>query len=162
MHFLGDGSPAPTRSRVILRSFRKRCVCSCKSRSLSDAFLAGIPLQQAAGTKTAVFVGFCGSDYCALLCRDPETAPRYQTTGSAFSILANRVSYAFNLSGPSCTLDTACSSSLTAVHLACQSLRLGEAVQAIVGGVGVLLSPDMWSGMSSLGYLVICASRYFA
>ena len=86
-----------------------------------------------------------------MLCRDPETAPRYQTTGSAFSILANRVSYVFDLKGPSCTLDTACSSSLTAVHLACQSLRLGQAEQAIVGGVGVLLSPDMWSGMSSLG-----------
>ena len=72
-------------------------------------------------------------------------------TGSAFSILANRVSYFFDLNGPSCTLDTACSSSLTAVHLACQSLRLGQAEQAIAGGVGVLLSPDMWSGMSSLG-----------
>ncbi|KAL8668446.1 MAG: hypothetical protein Q9168_006926, partial [Polycauliona sp. 1 TL-2023] len=86
---------------------------------------------------------------------DPETAPRYQTTGCAFSILANRVSYAFDLKGPSCALDTACSSSLTALHLACQSLRLGEAVQAIVTGVGVLLSPDMWCGMSSLGYLVM-------
>lgn len=49
----------------------------------------------------------------------------YAATGLANSILANRVSWFFNLKGPSINLDTACSSSLTALHLACQDLRTG-------------------------------------
>jgi acyl transferase domain-containing protein/tryptophanase/acyl carrier protein len=51
--------------------------------------------------------------------------------------IANRVSYVFNLSGPSITIDTACSSSLTAVHLACEAIARGECSSAIVGGVNL-------------------------
>lgn len=40
--------------------------------------------------------------------------------------MANRISYYFNLHGPSMTLDTGCSGSLVSVHLAAQSLRSGE------------------------------------
>ena len=62
-------------------------------------------------------------------------------TGGALSIIANRVSYFFDLRGPSVTVDTACSSSLVAVHLACQSLRTRDSNLAIAGGVNLLLSP---------------------
>ena len=119
---------------------------------IANVYSAGIPLHKIAGRQVAVFVGACGSDYATLLCRDPETTPKYQTTGSAFSITANRLSYTFDLKGPSATVDTACSASLTALHLACQCLRTGESEQAIVGGVNVLMSPDLMSGMSSLRY----------
>ena len=51
--------------------------------------------------------------------------------------IANRVSYAFNLSGPSLTLDTACSSSLTALYLACEAINNGECTGAMVGGVNL-------------------------
>lgn len=51
--------------------------------------------------------------------------------------IANRVSYAFNLSGPSMSVDTACSSSLTAIHLACEAICKGECSGAIVGGVNL-------------------------
>ena len=62
-------------------------------------------------------------------------------TGGALSIIANRVSYFFDLRGPSVTVDTACSSSLVAVHLACQSLRAGDSNLALAAGVNLLLSP---------------------
>ncbi|PEG38037.1 polyketide synthase [Mycolicibacterium duvalii] len=57
------------------------------------------------------------------------------------SIIANRVSYYFDLRGPSVTVDTACSSSLVAIHLACQSLRSGDANLALAGGVNLVLAP---------------------
>jgi acyl transferase domain-containing protein len=63
------------------------------------------------------------------------------TTGGGHAMLSNRLSYYYNLSGPSITVDTACSSSLVALHLACQSLRAGECSSAIVGGVNCILDP---------------------
>jgi acyl transferase domain-containing protein len=87
------------------------------------------------------------------MCRDPETGPLYQATGNGQSILSNRISYFFNLKGPSITVDTACSSSLVGIHLACQGLRTGEAEQAVVGGTNLIFSPDIMVAMSLLGFL---------
>jgi acyl transferase domain-containing protein len=58
-------------------------------------------------------------------------------------MLSNRLSYYFNLKGPSVTMDTACSASLVALHLAAQSIKAGECKQAVVGGVNVMLNHDM-------------------
>jgi len=62
---------------------------------------------------------------------DPTDIDAYTSTGTAHSIVANRLSYWLNLQGPSLAIDTACSSSLVAVHLACQSLRSGECSLAL-------------------------------
>ncbi|GAA4798003.1 hypothetical protein GCM10023307_25010 [Lysobacter hankyongensis] len=72
----------------------------------------------------------------------------YNRSGSLASI-ANRVSYALNLHGPSMTLDTMCSSSLTAIHLACQDLRLGRTDMALAGGVNLSIHPDKYSMLSA-------------
>jgi acyl transferase domain-containing protein len=114
---------------------------------------AGIPLHQLAGTRTGVFMGQWTSDYREMLFRDAETAPKYTASGSSKTSLANRISWLFDLKGPSFTMDTACSSSLVAMHLACQSLRCGESDIAIVGGVNLLLNPDMFMYMSNQGFL---------
>ena len=81
--------------------------------------------------------------------RDPATAPRLHFMGCADALLANRISYFYNLHGPSVTVDTACSSGLTALHLACQSLRTGEVRQAIVGGCQLNIMPEMLATLSS-------------
>jgi acyl transferase domain-containing protein len=65
-------------------------------------------------------------------------------------MLANRVSYFFDLHGPSITLDTACSSGLVALHQACQAIRAGEVTQALVGGANLILDPDQTTVMSSM------------
>ncbi|XLS29188.1 SDR family NAD(P)-dependent oxidoreductase [Flavobacteriaceae bacterium M23B6Z8] len=72
----------------------------------------------------------------------------YNLSGSLASI-ANRVSYFLNLHGPSMTLDTMCSSSLTAIHLACQDLKLGRTSLAIAGGVNVSIDANKYSMLSA-------------
>jgi acetyl-CoA acetyltransferase len=60
-------------------------------------------------------------------------------SGFASSIAANRLSYVFDLHGPSMTIDTACSSSLVAFHQACQSIRTRETDVALVAGISLHL-----------------------
>jgi acyl transferase domain-containing protein len=88
--------------------------------------LAGMPMKKVAGSRTGVYVGSMTSDYEVLSTRDIYDEPHMAAAGSSEAMTANRVSWFFDLHGPSLTLDTACSSSLYALHLACQSLRLGE------------------------------------
>ena len=68
---------------------------------------------------------------------------------NSYASIANRVSYVLNLHGPSMTLDTMCSSSLTAIHLACQDLKLGRTNLAIAGGVNVSIHPNKYLYLSA-------------
>lgn len=102
---------------------------------------SGLTLNNLRGSATGVFVGVCASDYSWVQPPDPLNLDAYAATGNAHSILANRVSYVFDLKGPSLAIDTACSSSLVAVHLACQSLWNRECAVALAGGVHLILSP---------------------
>ncbi|MDT5167660.1 MAG: phthiocerol/phenolphthiocerol synthesis type-I polyketide synthase, partial [Mycobacterium sp.] len=102
---------------------------------------AGIPADSLAETQTGVFAGACAGDYAHLASTDLTQVDAWYGTGGALSIIANRVSYFFDLRGPSVTVDTACSSSLVAIHLACQSLRSGDSNLALAAGVNLMLSP---------------------
>ncbi|MGB3193281.1 MAG: type I polyketide synthase [Limnoraphis sp.] len=93
-------------------------------------------------SQTGVFLGVVGSDYGRLVFSHPHAIDAYGGTGVTPSIAANRLSYLFNLHGPSLVIDTACSSSLVALHLACQSLHSGESDLCLVGGVNLTLSPE--------------------
>lgn len=93
------------------------------------------------GESTGVFVGACHYDYRDLLSGREDLAAAYIGSGSAPSLLANRVSYQFGFSGPSLTVDTACSSSLTALHAAAEAIRNGECARALVGAVNLMCSP---------------------
>ncbi|WP_034411831.1 SDR family NAD(P)-dependent oxidoreductase [Derxia gummosa] len=68
-------------------------------------------------------------------------------TSLAWSV-ANRVSFLLNLRGASLPVDTACSASLSALHLACEGLRRGEAEMALVGGVNLYLHPSKFVWLS--------------
>lgn len=114
---------------------------------------AGVTLEQLKGSLTSVHVGVMSNDYSVIQSRDTETMAKYNATGTANSILANRVSYAFDLKGPSVTIDTACSSSLVALHYAVQGLRTGESDMAIVGGTNLLLDPTPYIAESKLHML---------
>ncbi|UXA15916.1 type I polyketide synthase [Mycobacterium sp. SMC-4] len=102
---------------------------------------AGIPADSLAESPTGVFTGASVTDYGCMGALDLPGVDAWYGTGSALSIIANRVSYFFDLRGPSVTVDTACSSSLVAIHLACQSLRSGDSNLALAGGVNLVLAP---------------------
>jgi zearalenone synthase (highly reducing iterative type I polyketide synthase) len=111
---------------------------------------AGVPIETLAGSDTSCYVGCFTRDYHEMLMRDAETAPMYAGTGTGFSLLSNRVSWFYDLRGPSMTLDTACSSSLVGLHLACQGLRAGESSVALVSGANLILSPDLGMWLANL------------
>ena len=116
---------------------------------------SGQTLESLRGSSTGVFVGISTSDYGRLQHDGGgrTVADVYSATGSAFSIAANRISYCFDLRGPSIAVDTACSSSLTACHIACQSLWRGDCTMAVVGGVSALLSQDTFFAFSRMSML---------
>lgn len=114
---------------------------------------AGIPPAVIRGTRVGVYVATFTHDYENLMYQDPLCIPKYSMTGLGQAIVSNRISFAFDLKGPSMTLDSACAGSLVALHLACQSLRLGESSMALVGGTNLILSPDTMIPMDKLGYV---------
>lgn len=137
---------------------------------------AGITSESLSSSNTGVYCAVSNHDYENIQGRDPEHSPmwvqiilnfewkmclaiqvlilawwtRYRFTGTGTALVSNRISYSFNLSGPSITLDTACSGSLVAVHEACKAIRCGEVQQALVGGSNLILDPERISVMSSL------------
>ncbi len=114
---------------------------------------AGIPANTLRGTSTGVFIGSSNNDYGMLIASDPAEAHPYALTGTASSIIPNRLSYALDLRGPSVSVDTACSSSLVAIHQAVRALRSGEADTALAGGVNILASPFVSTAFGELGVL---------
>ena len=103
---------------------------------------AGINTDKVRGSNTAVYTAIFSRDYDRIMFKDTNDMALYHMTGVGDAILANRISYVFDLKGPSVTLDTGCSGSLVALHQACQSLRTGESDMALVGGANLILGPD--------------------
>jgi acyl transferase domain-containing protein/enoyl-CoA hydratase/carnithine racemase/acyl carrier protein len=103
------------------------------------------------GAPVGVFVGATYNNYQLLQAEALAAGGSALVNSQTYSI-ANRVSYVFNLRGPSLTVDTACSSSLVALHLAAESIARGECEMALAGGVNLSLHPTK--------YLSLCAARF--
>ncbi|WP_406500170.1 type I polyketide synthase [Streptomyces sp. NBC_00846] len=130
---------------------QQRLLLETSYEALEDA---GQTLRGIAGTDTGVFIGQLGGDYWHMQYADREQLDLYAMTGAASrAITSGRLSYTFDLRGPSFTVDTACSSALVAVHNAIQALRLGECPLAIAGGVNIVLLPEESVVYSGAGML---------
>ncbi|MFE5592472.1 SDR family NAD(P)-dependent oxidoreductase [Streptomyces sp. NPDC056549] len=130
---------------------QQRLVLELAWEALEDA---GIVPAALAGSATGVFVGAIADDYAAVThAAGPEATSAHTVTGLHRGIIANRVSYALGLQGPSMVIDSAQSSSLVAVHLACESLRRGESVTALAGGVNLNLAPESTEALAAFGSL---------
>ncbi len=113
---------------------------------------AGVPVKELKGSRTGVFFGSSTDDYLQMFnnLAAPAGIDTKTSLGTSRAIAAGRVAYALGLQGPAVQLDTACSSSLSAVHLACQSLLLGDCDVALAGAVNLLLSPVWMSSLCEL------------
>jgi acyl transferase domain-containing protein/enoyl-CoA hydratase/carnithine racemase/NAD(P)-dependent dehydrogenase (short-subunit alcohol dehydrogenase family)/acyl carrier protein/2-polyprenyl-3-methyl-5-hydroxy-6-metoxy-1,4-benzoquinol methylase len=125
--------------------------------AIEDAGYTRASLQLPHGRNQAgqvgVYAGAMHSEY-QLFGAEASAQGSRMAVSSSFASIANRVSYALNLHGPSLTLDTMCSSSLTAIHIACQDLRQGRTSLAIAGGVNVSIHPNK--------YLLLSAGQFIS
>jgi acyl transferase domain-containing protein/NADPH:quinone reductase-like Zn-dependent oxidoreductase/surfactin synthase thioesterase subunit/SAM-dependent methyltransferase len=131
---------------------QQRMVLEVSYEAIQDA---GLRLNDLDNSRAAVFLGISAHDY-----GDMQNTPvervnigAHTNVGSALCIAANRVSYSYNLKGPSFAIDTACSSSLNAVHMACRAIWEGDANLAFAGGVNSILKPEPQMGFSKGGFL---------
>jgi acyl transferase domain-containing protein len=114
---------------------------------------AGLSLESIKGSKCGVFIATFTHDYDTMFSKDLANTPKYVMTGTGQAIAANRISYLFDLKGPSMVVDTGCSGSLVALHQACRSLHSKESNMAIVGATNLMLTPDNTLVMSNLRYM---------
>ncbi|SNY87408.1 Ketoacyl-synthetase C-terminal extension [Nocardia amikacinitolerans] len=105
------------------------------------------------GSDAAVVFGACGYDHGVTVLGGGEQDAPYAVTGAALSIIANRLSYALDLHGPSLVVDSACSSSLAAVDIALRLLADETVPFAIVGGVNLTLLPHTSDYLAESGFL---------
>ena len=134
---------------------QERLFLECVYETLQDAGytrqdLTGLP-PSGAGGNVGVFVGAMYDEYQLYGATEQAMADGRVIPGNAANI-ANRVSYFCDWQGPSLTVKTMCSSSLTALHLACQSLQLGDCEAAIAGGVNLSLHPAKYLLLGQAGF----------
>ncbi|EGR49751.1 polyketide synthase [Trichoderma reesei QM6a] len=127
---------------------QQRHLLECTYEALENA---GLPKNAVSGSNMGVFIGGTSSDYRLGTLKEVGQIPMYDATGNHQSIQAGRISYYFNLHGPSFAADTACSSGLYALHLAVQSIRSGDSDSAIVAASSLHLQPHDMISMSLLG-----------
>jgi len=116
---------------------------------------AGLPAEHLAGSPTGVFIGGFTLDNMLVrfAAESHDGIDNHTATSSSMTLLSNRLSYVFDLRGPSLTVDTACSSSLVALHLGCEAVRRGDCARAVIGGVNVMLLPSYQVVMSKGHFL---------
>ncbi|XP_041817792.1 highly reducing polyketide synthase cm3B [Chelmon rostratus] len=124
---------------------QQKLLLQCTYRALEDA---GIAMESISGSRTGVYIGLMNRDYEMLQSNSSATIRHYNGTGTAMSVAANRISFTFNLTGPSFAIDSACSSSLVALHLGHQAIKQGDCEMALCGGVSCIIEPRVFVALS--------------
>ena len=115
--------------------------------------IAGIPLADVAGSQTSVYCGSFTNDYKNVLNSDLGYYPKYAAVGIGNTILSNRISYFYDLHGPSMTIDTACSSSLVCFDMGNKSIQSENRDLSLVVGSALHFDPSMFVMMTDIGFL---------
>ncbi|RYP67427.1 hypothetical protein DL771_007258 [Monosporascus sp. 5C6A] len=113
----------------------------------------GTTLEHVSKQITGCFVGSFTNDFQHMANMEPDFRHAYVATGVDAGMIGNRVSYVFDLKGPSLMVNTACSSSLFALDLACKAMASGECDSAIVGGANLIFTVDQHMNTAKMGVL---------
>ncbi|XP_022093206.1 uncharacterized protein LOC110980639 isoform X3 [Acanthaster planci] len=114
---------------------------------------AGIPPSSLRGSKTGVYMGVTAQEYLSFAWKPFHNMNQYSNSGNNSCMVSNRISYEFDLRGPSFSVDTACSSSLYSIYLACEALKQKSCSMALAGGVNLILTPTTTIGFCQAGML---------
>ncbi|XP_056375353.1 uncharacterized protein LOC130273108 isoform X2 [Hyla sarda] len=133
------------KSEVEIMDPQHKLLLECTYRALEDG---GYPAESISGSDTGVFIGLMNRDADTIYNNCADKITHLHGTGTSTCIAANRISYCFNLTGPSISIDTACSSSLVALHYACQSIRQGDCGMAICAGVSCIIEPRVFVALT--------------
>jgi len=131
---------------------QQRLLLEVTQEAMDDAGVSG----RVAGRQVGVYVGAVNADNMVLRqgALGRWTADSHTAMSSTYTMLSNRISFVYDLRGPSMTIDTACSSSLVALHEAVQAIARGEIELALAGGVNAMLIPETFVGL--------CKGRFLA
>jgi len=131
---------------------QQRILLEVSWEALEDA---GIDPESLAGSETGVFVGgfMLDNKLTQLSPLNRHTIAANTAVGMTLTMLSNRLSYFYDLRGPSMTIDTACSASMVALDQACQSLWNGNSNLALIGGVNIMHRPEIFIGLCKGGFL---------
>ncbi|KAK2758837.1 Type I Iterative PKS [Arachnomyces sp. PD_36] len=99
------------------------------------------------GKDIGCYVGVFAEDWLEMMTKDVVHTDRHNVPARDFA-LSNRVSYEYDLKGPSATIKTACSSTLVGLHEACQAIYTGECSASIVAGTSLILTPTLSSALT--------------
>lgn len=100
------------------------------------------------GKPIGTYVGSFGEDWLNLMGKDTQVPGLYKVSGAGDFLLSNRISYEYDLRGPSMTIRTGCSAALIGLHQACLAIRSGDCDSAIVGGCNLLIAPGLTADLS--------------
>ncbi len=116
---------------------------------------AGINPKDLKNSLTGVYMGVCGNDYSHLITKSghAEAVDKYYCTGNHYSIVSGRIAFFFGFHGPAISMDTACSSSVVALDAAVKDLRLKYCNAALVGGVNIIMAPEVSVNFCKSGML---------
>ncbi|KAM9959508.1 hypothetical protein ACTFIR_000585 [Dictyostelium discoideum] len=136
-------------SEVPLMDPQTRLLLKCTWEALEDAFIDPIDIR---GSNTSCFIGCSTLDYSTTNRDFNETSENYFASNVLHTI-SNRLSFSYDIRGPSMTIDTACSSSLNSIAMGFQSIQNGTSNLSIVGGASLLLDPYVSKSFSFLNML---------
>nr|XP_027193937.1 uncharacterized protein LOC113788671 [Dermatophagoides pteronyssinus] len=122
---------------------QQRILLTCSAETFADA---GYTKNEIANSDLGCFIGCCNADWVTL--HTIAAINVFSGTSGAASILSNRINYLFKSRGPSATIDTACSSTLVALDIAFNKLILNQVNWCILGGVNIMLSPNLFVAFS--------------
>ncbi|MBL1077520.1 SDR family NAD(P)-dependent oxidoreductase [Nocardia sp. 2] len=129
---------------------QQRLLLETAWRALEDGRIAPDGLR---GSRTGVYIGASWHDYEILRKHRGLGASQHSAVGAALDVIASRLSYTLGLTGPSMTVETGCSSALVGLDLAVRAIRSGDIDAALVGGVNLILAPDVSVGLTHFGGL---------